>query len=99
MSRHSDRVVAVAVRERLGTDALARLGSLRRRLWWRRMFTSSRLSRQRDRRQAGTDGFRPVFFLVERMDDSEPDLIQITGKDEVSPYDLTRGRITFRHKG
>jgi uncharacterized repeat protein (TIGR04076 family) len=35
-----------------------------------------------------TDGFRPVFFLVERMDDSEPDLIQITGKDEVSPYDL-----------
>ena len=35
-----------------------------------------------------TDGFRPVFFLVERMDDSEPDIIQVTAKGEASPYDL-----------
>ena len=32
----SERVVAAAVRTRLGADALARLSSLRRRLWWRR---------------------------------------------------------------
>ena len=32
----SERVVAEAVRARLGTDALARLQGLRRRLWWRR---------------------------------------------------------------
>ena len=37
-----------------------------------------------------TDGFRPVFFLVERMDEREPDLIRIRGgeQSDVSPYDL-----------
>jgi uncharacterized repeat protein (TIGR04076 family) len=38
-----------------------------------------------------TDGYRPVFFLVERMRDDEPDLIQISGKREVSPYDVEHG--------
>ena len=32
----SDRTVAAAVERRLGSDALGRLRSLRRRLWWRR---------------------------------------------------------------
>ena len=32
----SDRTVAEAVTRRLGADTLARLRSLRRRLWWRR---------------------------------------------------------------
>lgn len=35
-----------------------------------------------------TDGFRPVFFLVERVAESEPDLIQISEKEDISPYDL-----------
>ncbi|MEA2525659.1 MAG: hypothetical protein QOF73_2886 [Thermomicrobiales bacterium] len=35
-----------------------------------------------------TDGFRPVFFLVERMGDDEPDLIQIGERRDVSPYDV-----------
>jgi uncharacterized repeat protein (TIGR04076 family) len=35
-----------------------------------------------------TDGFRPVFFLVERMSDDEPDVIQIGERGDVSPYDL-----------
>ena len=35
-----------------------------------------------------TDGFRPVFFLVERMADDEPDLIQIGERGDVSPYDV-----------
>jgi uncharacterized repeat protein (TIGR04076 family) len=35
-----------------------------------------------------TDGFRPVFFLIERMDDGEPDVVQITTKSDVSPYDI-----------
>nr|MBA2632798.1 hypothetical protein [Chloroflexota bacterium] len=39
----TDRLVAAAVRERLGTDALARLHRLRRRLWWRRAVRSGLL--------------------------------------------------------
>ncbi len=35
-----------------------------------------------------TDGFRPVFFLVERMTDDEPDVIQIVERSDVSPYDV-----------
>ena len=39
----TDRSVAVAVAERLGPDALARLRRLRRRLWWRRAVRSGLL--------------------------------------------------------
>jgi uncharacterized repeat protein (TIGR04076 family) len=35
-----------------------------------------------------TDGFRPVFFLVERMADDEPEPIQIGERSNVSPYDV-----------
>ena len=36
----TDRLVADAVAARIGTDALSRLRSLRRRLWWRRAVRS-----------------------------------------------------------
>lgn len=39
----SDRLVAAAVRERLGADSLVRLHRLRRRLWWRRAVRSGLL--------------------------------------------------------
>ena len=39
----TDRSVAVAVAERLGPGALARLRRLRRRLWWRRAVRSGLL--------------------------------------------------------
>ena len=39
----SERSVAAAIAERLGTDALARLRRLRRRLWWRRAVRSGLL--------------------------------------------------------
>jgi uncharacterized repeat protein (TIGR04076 family) len=35
-----------------------------------------------------TDGFRPVFFKLERMDASEPDVVPLHGKRGASPYDL-----------
>jgi uncharacterized repeat protein (TIGR04076 family) len=34
------------------------------------------------------DGFRPVFFLVERIADDEPDLIQLGERGDASPYDV-----------
>ena len=40
----SDRTVASAVQHRLGSDALGRLRSLRRRLWWRRSVRSGVLA-------------------------------------------------------
>ena len=36
----TDRLIAAAVSERLGKDALRRLRQLRRRLWWRRAVRS-----------------------------------------------------------
>lgn len=39
-----------------------------------------------------TDGFRPVFFLVERMRDDEPEPIQIGAGREASPYDIDHTR-------
>jgi uncharacterized repeat protein (TIGR04076 family) len=35
-----------------------------------------------------TDGFRPVFFAVERMADDEPELIQPALTTDRSPYDI-----------
>ncbi len=37
-----------------------------------------------------TDGFRPVFFLVERMGEDEPELIQIGGTFERYDIDHTQ---------
>lgn len=37
-----------------------------------------------------TDGFRPVFFLVERMHDDEPDPIQFGIRREEARYDIDR---------
>src|SRR5688500_20134352 len=39
----TDRLVSAAIAERLGTDTLARLRGLRRRLWWRRAVRSGLL--------------------------------------------------------